>query len=178
MPKSFSHKLTLAGAGQKTHETCWLASYKMIMTAANKSTYPIEGRLRAAGIDFDDYYKNGMPDTVYTKAAGALGLQHWPGSTFNAKPGFFDVGLTDGAEALLKILEVGPCWVSKFGDNNYHIIVASGYDDKTERITFANPYPGPTNAVEDSMSANLFAKYITRAGGSVQQWRYRIGEDD
>lgn len=101
MPKSFSHKLTLAGAGQKTHETCWLASYKMIMTAANKSTYPIEGRLRAAGIDFDDYYKNGMPDTVYTKAAGALGLQHWPGSTFNAKPGFFDVGLTDGAEAPL-----------------------------------------------------------------------------
>lgn len=177
MPKSFNHKVALAGAGQPTHQTCWLASYKIIMAAANKSSFPIEGKLRAAGIDYDDCYKNGMPDTVYAKAAAALALQNWPGSKFNAKPSWYDIGLTDGTEAFLEVLQVGPCWVSKFGDASYHIIVATGYDDDSERIKFVNPFPGPTNAVEDSMKANLFTKFITRASASVQQWRYRVGED-
>ncbi len=177
MPKSFNHKITLAGAGQPTYETCWFACYKIIMAAANKSYYPIEGRLRAAGVLFDDCYANGMPDTVYATAARALELEQWPGSKFNAKPGLFDVGLTDGTEALLELLEVGPLWVSKFGDSNYHIIVATGYDERSGHIKFVNPFPGPHNAVEDTLKANLFAKYITRANASVQQWRYRLGED-
>jgi hypothetical protein len=169
MPSSFKHTVPTSGAGQATYEQCWFASYKMMLKFLKRSENEVEDKLRAAGLDVDDAKENGLLDTLYKKAADALELKALAGSPFNDKPGFFDIGLSDGAEAFIAELEKGPLWVSRFvKTGSYHAVVAVGYNDSQERIIYNNPYPGPTNAVELEFSANLFVKFITNARGSVQ----------
>jgi hypothetical protein len=169
MPNSFKHNIDVLGMGQATHEQCWYASYKMILTFLKRNTNEVEDKLRAGGIDFDDAMSSGLADTNYQKAANALGLKGWAGSAFNKAPGFFDIGLTDGAEAFIDKLTSGPLWVSRIlGPGSYHIVVAVGYNDSESKIIYNNPYPGPTNAVELEWKANLFVKFITAAACSVQ----------
>lgn len=166
---NITHTVPTGGMGQATFEQCWYASYKMMLTFLKRNTNEIKDKLGGAGIDFDDAMKKGLLDTDYKKAADALGLKAWAGSTFNQKPGFFDIGLSDGAEAFLDALKAGPLWVSrKAGPDSYHIVVAYGYDDSDERILYNNPFPGPTDAVQARLSANIFVRSITGALGSVQ----------
>jgi hypothetical protein len=169
MPKNFKHTVSILGAGQATFEQCWFASYKMILKFLNRNENEVEDALRGAGIDVNEAKAKGLLDTEYKKAAEALGLTAWSGLSFNQKPGFFDIGLSDGAEAFLTELAVGPLWVSRFVEKgSYHAVVAVGYNDSDERVIYNNPFPGPSNAVELELKANLFVKFITNARGSVQ----------
>jgi hypothetical protein len=132
----------------------------------------VKDKLIGGGINFDDAMANGLLDTDYQKAATALGLDTWSGELFKQEAGFFDVGLTDGAEAFLALLKVGPLWVSRFIEKgSYHAVLATGYSDPGKGyIIFNNPYPGPDNAVEvTDMPANVFVKHITSARGSVMR---------
>jgi hypothetical protein len=177
MPNSFKHAVATAGMGQPNFSTCWWASYRMLYNFLKFNVASIDDKLNGAGIDVADCKENGLADTDYKKAAAALGLKGWPGGTFNKEPGFFDFGLSDGAEAFLKELNAGPLWVSRIAESRpgktkaYHIVVAVGYDDDDGRIIYNNPFPGPTNAIEARMKANLFVKYITAAAASVQGYR-------
>jgi papain like cysteine protease AvrRpt2 len=169
MTDSFKHTVPTIGAGQATFEQCWLASYKMMLKFMKRSENEVEDKLRGAGINVDDAKTQGLLDTEYKKAADALGLTAWAGSPFNDKPTWYDIGLSDGAEAFLAELEKGPLWVSRYVEKgSYHIVVAVGYNDSEERVIYNNPFPGPTNAVELELKANLFVKFITNARGSVQ----------
>lgn len=171
MPNTFKHKVETLGMGQPNNATCWWASYRMIYKFRNRTLDEIDSKLKPI-INLEDCKANGLPDTDYTRVANALGLRGWRGTEFNKKQGFFDIGLSDGAEAFLKELVVSPLWVSRLiwigSEKSYHIVVAVGYDDDKETIIYNNPYPGPTDAKEQSMKANLFVKFITAANASVQ----------
>jgi hypothetical protein len=157
--------------GQPNNATCWWASYRMIYKFRNRTLDEIDSKLNPI-INLEDCKNNGLLDTDYARAANALGLRSWRGTEFNKKQGFFDIGLSDGAEAFLKELVVSPLWVSRLiwigSEKTYHIVIAVGYDDDEKAIIYNNPYPGPTNANEQSMKANLFVKFITGANASVQ----------
>ena len=173
---SFQHSVSTAGGGQATFSQCWYASYKMLLGPAGQ-TGTIESKLRGLlktdinGKDrFQDALDNGLADTNYNTCAVALGLQSWSGSTFNKPATFFDVGLTDGAEAFLEQLKKRPLWVSRYLSPGYHIVLATGYnDDGNGYIIYNNPYPGPKDAVQvTTTTANTFVKFITNARASVQ----------
>ena len=171
MPDSFKHNVDVLGAGQATFEQCWFASYKMIFKFAKRNTNEVEDRLRKAGNYFDDAMKLGLLDNDYKKSAEALGLKAWTGSPFNLKPVWYDAFLSDGAHAFLKELAIGPMWVSRKSGSSNHAVVAVGYDDDRSVILWNNPFPGPNNAEEKRLDANLFVRNITGAMGSVQAFR-------
>ncbi|QQS12508.1 MAG: hypothetical protein IPK81_24070 [Rhodospirillales bacterium] len=168
MPASFKHAVDRLSAGQKTLTTCWLASYKMILKFHGQRTDNIQARMQSAGIDAADAEANGLLDTDYDKAGRALGNDRFAGTKFNKEQGFFDVGLSDGCEAFLKILAAAPLWTSRRAGKEFHIVVAVGWDDDNEQIIFLNPFPGPDHALEVKLKGNLFVRNITSAAGSVQ----------
>ena len=167
----FKHDVPVTGAGQPSYTTCWYASYKMLFRFQKRNTNEVESKLRGSGFDFDDAMAKGMLDTKYKDAAAALGLTVWAGSAFNLKPSWYDVGLSDGANAFIDELKKGPLWVSRKAGDEYHIVVAKGLDDWDGKIVYNNPYPGPTDAREMRLDANLFVRNITGATGSVQAFR-------
>ena len=170
MADNISHTVPTAGFGQATFQQCWFASYKMIFSHKGLSTGSIKDKLSSV-IDFDDAMANGLLDTDYQKCAQALGLSYWKGTQFNQERGFWDVGISDGAEELHGLLRQGPLWVSrKISKDSYHITVLKGYVD-TDRGDFVinNPYPGPNDALEQQVPASHYARMVTGANASVQR---------
>ncbi len=173
MPNSFKHNVATLGGGQKNFQQCWFASYKMLFAYHQKNPSAIDDML-APAIDLPDAKANGLFDNDFKKTSQALGTKMWSGTIYKAEQGFFDVGLSDGCEAFLKLLAEGPLWVSRYvAPKSYHIVVATGYnDDNNGYIIYNNPFPGPNNAVEvTTMPANPFVRFITSAMGSIQAFR-------
>ncbi|MCY7345070.1 MAG: hypothetical protein LH614_02530 [Pyrinomonadaceae bacterium] len=170
----FKHSVPLLGGGQANFQQCWYASYGMLLKFHNRSAGEVDGKLSSAGIDVADAKANGLVDKDYKRAADSLGLKTWSGAPFKKAQGFFDVGLSDGAEAFINELKVSPLWVSRFIEKgSYHITLAVGYKDEGKGyIIYNNPYPGPNNALEQfKFPANIFVRDITDAMGSVQAVR-------
>lgn len=170
MADNISHTVPTSGMGQETFQQCWFAAFKMIYTFKGLNTNSIKDKLSKV-IDFNDAMANGLFDTDYKKCAEALGLTYWKGTDFNQERGFFDVGITDGAEALHKHLRQGPLWVSrKISKDSYHITVLKGYEDTSKGdFVINNPYPGPKDALEQRVSASHYARMVTGANASVQR---------
>ena len=169
MPDSFKHTVSLLGGGQETKKQCWYASFRMLTKLSGAA---VKDKLNGGGVVFQDAMDNGLLDTDYQKAANALNLDTWSGEKFKQEPGFFDMGLTDGAEAFIELLKVGPLWVSRYVEKgSYHAVLATGYNDNGKGyIIHNNPYPGPDNAIEvTDIPANVFVKHITSARGSVMR---------
>jgi Papain-like cysteine protease AvrRpt2 len=181
MPDSFKHRVELPNMGQPTFSTCWWASYRMVFSFLRRHLDEIDDKLTAAKFDLNDIKQNGLTDTDYMKAAGALGLKGWSGTLYSTAP-WIDIGLSDGAKDFLRELAIGPLWVSRIAESRpgkqrgNHVVVAVGYDDDEGKVIYNNPFPGPTNAIEMTLRANLFVRNITAANGSVQGYRYRIGD--
>lgn len=170
---SFKHAVPTSGNGQKTHQQCWLASFGMLYKYHKLNANSIEEKLSAAGIDVATAKSDGMLDTDYKTAATALGLTALSVPPFK-ETSFFDFDVSSGAYKFLDELKKGPLWVSRYiKPGLYHAIVATGYnDDGKGYIIFNNPYPGPTNAIEDtSVPATLFVRDLTNAKGSVMAYR-------
>jgi hypothetical protein len=167
---SFKHDVPTLGGGQANFKQCWLASYGMLFRFHKLSSNSIEDKLRGAGIDVADAKNAGLLDTQFKKAGEALGLKCWSGTVYKAEQGFWDVGLSDGCEAFLELLKVGPLWVSWYVEpGTYHIVLVKGYEDTSKgHILYNNPFPGPDNALDARMPANTFVKHITSAMGSIQ----------
>ena len=182
MPDSIKKTVATAGMGQPSVATCWWASYRMIYQYLKRNLNEIDTKLTSVKIDVQDCKDNGLADTDYFKAASALGLKSWSGLLFSKKP-LIDLGLSDGAEAFLKELDLGPLWVSRIAESRpgktrgNHIVVAVGYDDDSGKIIYNNPCTNTKNALEMTMRANLFVRNITAAAGSVQGWRYKLGDE-
>lgn len=183
MPDSFKKTVGTTGMGQPNFSTCWWASYRMLYQYLKRNLAEIDTKLASVKIDVVDAKANGLADTEYFKAASVLGLKSWSGLSFNQPP-LVDLGLSDGAKAFLKELDLGPLWVSRIAESRpgkskgYHIVLAVGYDSDSGKIVYNNPFPGPKDALEQSMRANLFVRNITAAAGSVQGWRYKLGGDE
>ncbi len=182
MPDSFKKVVATVGMGQPTIATCWWASYRMIYKYLNRNLTEIDTKLTSIGIDVNDCKENGLADTDYFKAANVLGLKSWSGLLFS-KPPLVDIGLSDGAEAFLKELDLGPLWVSRIAESRpgkirgNHVVVAVGYDKDSNKIIYNNPCTDTANANETKLWANYFVRNITAAAGSVQGWRYKVGDE-
>lgn len=166
---SFKHDVPTAGAGQANFQQCWYASFGMIYKFHNLPVASIDDKLSGAGIDVPDAKATGLTDREYKKSAEALGLTAFSSVPFK-KTSVLDFDVSSGATAFITELKKGPLWVSRYvGPGSYHATVATGYsDDGKGYIIFNNPFPGPTNAKEDSsMTATVFVKHITDARGSV-----------
>lgn len=162
----------MLGMGQKTHQQCWFASYQMLFWSKGLNIDSVRTKLEKV-IDLADSMAHGLPDTEFRQCASALSMRAWAGKAFNQdhkKRRFFDLGLSDGAEALYALLESGPLWVSRKNEaGTYHITVLKGYDKSSDTFIFNNPYPGPRDALEQRMKSEIYARGITYAMGSVQQ---------
>lgn len=169
MPESFLHNLEHVGFGQDSSARCWYAAYRMMFKYLNRNQNEIKDKL-APKIKFDDAYENGLLTGDYAKVADALGFDVLDSVPFKKDQGFFDVGLSDGAEAFLVELKKKPLWVARFALKGvHHITVAVGYDDKSSSIIHHNPYPGPFDARDHlTIKANTYVKHITYQIGSVQ----------
>jgi hypothetical protein len=174
MSKRIYHRVKRENMAQQKPTTCWWWSYRMIYDYLDYDLDLIDKRLRKAGINVDEAKEKGLRDTDFVKAAVALHLKGWPGGKFNE-------GDSDGEEAFLRELDLGPLWVSRKRKNSYHIVVAVGYDDDEDEILYNDPQPKPDeyreHAVERSLDAELFLEGITGASASVQGWRYVAGRD-
>ena len=169
----FKHTVQTANGGQENFQQCWLASYRMHFRFHERPVGSIEDKLKGAGIDVETAKAEGLLDTEFKKAGESLGMTMWSGTKYKEPAGFFDVGLSDGCEAFLELLQGGPLWVSRYiKKGSYHIVLAVGYQDTSKgHIIYNNPYPGPTNAIEERMVANVFVRDITNAMGSIQAYR-------
>jgi hypothetical protein len=181
MAKTITRTVPTLGMGQPDFTTCWWASYRMLYKYLKRNLDEIDTKLAAMKIDVADCKKNGLADTDYATAATALGLKGWAGQTFS-KPPTIDLGLSDGAEAFIKELDLGPLWVSRIAESRpgkerkYHAVLAYAYDDDSGKILYNNPWSETGDAMPLKMRANDFVKLITAAACSVQGWRYKIGE--
>lgn len=170
---TFKWDVPTAGNGQATHQQCWLASFGMIYKYYKLNANSIEEKLSNAGIDVETAKKEGMIDTDYKKAATALGLTALPVPPFKEKT-WTDFDVSSGAYKFINELAKGPLWVSRYlNPGLYHAVLATGYDDSGKGyITYNNPYPGPTNAIDKmDIKATLFVRDLTNARGSVMAYR-------
>lgn len=168
MSYSFKHSVPTLSMAQPNEATCWLTCYRIIWMYLERTVEEIRPKLIAGGINYDDAYSNGLFDNDFVKAAKALKMKVFGSGNFNQEQGFFDVGLSDGAEAFLEELQLGPLWVCKRRKTHFHIVVAVGYDDSKEKIIYVNPFSETGHAKVKFQDANKFVRGITHALGSVQ----------
>lgn len=170
---SFKHNVTLVGGGQSNFKQCWYASYKMLHRFHSKDVNDIDNKLLAAHFDLEDAKQNGLLDTQFKRASELLGTTIFASAPFK-ETSFWDFDVSSGAKTFLEELKKGPLWVSRFVEQgSYHIVLATGYNDNgSGYIIFNNPFPGPSNAVENTVTtATVFCRHITDARGSVQGFR-------
>lgn len=105
----FKHSVPLLGGGQENFQQCWYASYGMLLKYHKRNANEVDGKLAGAGIKLVDAKDKGLLDTDYKRAADSLGLKMWSGAPFKKDPSWYDIGLTDGAEAFIEQLKIALC---------------------------------------------------------------------
>jgi hypothetical protein len=164
-----NHTINLLGMAQENFATCWYSSYRIALAAAGKGAVDVDAVLKGATIDVDEAKANGLKDTDFPKAANALSFTKFSGTNYNQKAAWYDVGLSDGAEAFLEVLRRGPLWVSRAGSKSKHIVVAHGYSSSGDKLWYANPWaPGENDAKQKWMEINSFVFGITNDSAAVQ----------
>jgi hypothetical protein len=129
---TFDHKVSGAGPGQTTAETCWYASYAMLMNWKGRSIDSIKDSIKKAGYDFADYYDHGLPRSDYRKVGMSLRLTGFRGR--------YIAELADDFVAFAQLLKnYGPIWCA-FSNPGEHIVVVSGVNAKMNQIHIVNPF--------------------------------------
>ena len=144
MPESFLHTVEYKGFGQSNMARCWYAGYRMMLKYLNRNPDEVQSKLSGV-LDFADAFENGLFVADYRKAANALDLEIIDSAPFRKEQGFFDLGLSDGAEAFLRLLEKKPLWVSRYVRTGvYHVTVAVGYEKKNPTSFSITRFPDRT----------------------------------
>jgi hypothetical protein len=119
--------------GQSSAESCWYAAYCMLFTWKGIPTSSIRDRIEKAGLDYKDYWTNGLPDDDYPKTRLALGLTGF-------RRGYFS-SLADDLEYFSKTLkDYGPFWCAFHRSSGDHAVIVNGIDIKLTQILVANPW--------------------------------------
>jgi hypothetical protein len=130
----YNVKIDASGYGQPTAESCWWASYAIIHIWNKMPVGSIRDKIKKAGLDYDDYYANGLPPDDFPKTRAALGLVGWRGAYAST--------LVDDFEALgLLIKGYGPLWCA-FAKPSAHVVVVTGVDSDANTIHIVNPWGG------------------------------------
>ena len=121
--------------GQPLSTLCWLACYRMLYTWKGLDPNSIEGKLRAAGLDFDGACKRGLLPDEMLPAHRALGL-----GSFAAGSGISTVNLKE-------YLAFSPLWVAgEWFQNALHARVIIGASDNW--VEYFDPWYGGTYGMD------------------------------
>lgn len=129
---SFDWNLDGSGFGQQTAESCWYAAYAILWSWKQRPLASIRERIEKAGLDFDDYYNNGLPVEDFPKTRSALGLVGWGGGNAFALAGDLD-------DMAHRIKVYGPLWCA-VSRPSAHVVVLVGADPDGGLIHILNPW--------------------------------------
>ena len=129
---TFDWGLDGSGLGQSTAESCWYASYAILFSWKGSPRSSIRERIEKAGLDYRDYYNNGLPPEDFKKTAGALGMYGFRGGYIKSLAEDYS-----GFAQLLK--SYGPLWCA-FSRPSAHIVVVVGVDAQMGNIHILNPF--------------------------------------
>lgn len=156
MSNSFDWKLDGAGYGQSTAESCWFASYALLFKWKGSPISSIRERIEKAGLNFTDYYQNGLPIADFPKTRNALGLTSWRGS--------YIATLASDFEAFAQLLKgYGPLWCA-FSRPHAHIVVVIGVNGDAGTIHILNPWDN-TNGIDAESQYLTSSKFLSRLNG-------------
>lgn len=144
---------------QNTYETCWLASYKMMLAWRSKATDLAE-RLP----NHQDMRREGIMDSQFPVCRKALGLLS---STYT---GFRDADAIEG-----KLQSYGPIWVSgKYAKGHKHIVVLLGVRGSggDAEVLVNDPATGMSisNAKSEWWPLGWFANRLNPVPFACQHW--------
>ena len=163
---SFDWKLDGGGFGQSTAESCWYAAYAMIFGWKGRPRSSIRERIEKAGLDYADYYKNGLPQEDFPKTRSALGLTGFRGG--------YVATLADDLDYFGKTLkDYGPMWCA-FKRPGAHVVVISGVDTTLKQIHILNPWNNSNGGDADSqyLEVPAFRLRLNKDVDSVAQFFY------
>jgi hypothetical protein len=116
---------------QSSHESCWYAAYCMLFEWRGIPTSSIRSRIEKAGLNYTDFWQNGLPLESYPQVRQALGLA-----------GFRRPYMVNYAQDLAwfadRLKAYGPMWCT-FSKPSEHAVVVSGIDVQNGQIIVTNP---------------------------------------
>jgi hypothetical protein len=119
-------------------------------------TSSIRERIEKAGLNFTDYFRNGLPIADFPKTRNALGLTSWRGS--------YIATLASDFEAFAQLLKgYGPLWCA-FSRPNAHIVVVTGVNGDAGTIHILNPWDN-TNGIDADSQYLTTSKFVSRLNG-------------
>jgi hypothetical protein len=108
--------------------TCWLTCYQMLYEWKGADRTTIEGKIKGAGVDWDEAVKTGLKNKDDKKSGDALGLSCWASSDgWNARE--FKNFIKSGS---------GPIWVAGKWQTTGHVVVVIGASD--DHVKFIDPW--------------------------------------
>ena len=142
---------------QSSNESCWYAAYCMLFAWKGRPTSGIRERIEKAGLDYADFWKNGLPTEKYNDVRWCLGLSGYRRAYFGQ--------LADDLDYFGKVLtDYGPFWCA-FSVPEEHAVVVRGIDVAKEKILVMNPW-------SDGGGAAQSQKY------TVAEFKRRLGSKD
>ncbi len=160
----YSCKLDGSGLGQPNASSCWYASYALLFRWKGWPHGAVEERIRKAGLDFDDYYKNGLPPEDFPKTRKALGLTSFPGS--------YAATLADDLVSFAQLLKsYGPMWCA-FVRPSPHIVVVTGTrgDMEPKQIDILNPGHAINADAQHPKVSEFKQRLNVKASAVLQCW--------
>lgn len=138
---------------QSSGESCWYAAYCMIFDWKGKPTSSIRDRIQKAGLDYADFWRNGLPVEKYWDVRWCLGLSGYRRAYFGQ--------LADDLDYFGRLLtDYGPFWCA-FSVPSEHIVVVKGIDVDKEKIRIMNPWSdGGGAAQKQSFSPAEFKRRV------------------
>lgn len=138
----FDWELDGSGFGQSTAESCWYASYAILFNWKGLPRISIRNRIENAGLDYRDYYRNGLPIADFPKTRDALRLTSWHG-------GYIKTLAYDFKAFAQHLKAYGPLWCA-FSRPHAHIVVVTGVDGGLRNIHILNPWNNTNGTEADS----------------------------
>ncbi|MBS1833748.1 MAG: hypothetical protein JST65_13605 [Acidobacteria bacterium] len=138
---------------QSSAESCWYAAYCMLFTWKGKPTSSIRERIEKAGLDYKDFWTNGLPEEKYPYTRLVLGLAGF-------RRGYFST-LADDLDYFGQTLKnYGPFWCA-LSVPSEHAVVVSGIDVDAGKVIITNPNSDGTGYAQiQKMAASEFKRRL------------------
>jgi hypothetical protein len=116
---------------QSSDESCWYAAYCMLFSWKGVPTSSVREKIEKAGLDYKDFWSNGLPDDKYANTRAALGLAGF-------RRGYFSTMADDLEWFADRVKAYGPFWCA-LSVPSEHAVVVSGIDPGRGKVIITNP---------------------------------------
>lgn len=125
---------------QSSSTSCWYAAFCMLYDWQGKPTSAIRERIEKAGLDYKDYWNNGLPEEKYNDVRWCLGLSGFRRAYFSQ--------LACDLDYFGKVLkDYGPFWCA-LSVPSEHVVVVCGVDVEKGTIRILNPWSDGEGAAQ------------------------------